>query len=262
MSSVLQQKTIAVTRPTGQAEKLSVMLQNAGATVLSFPLIAIAPLPKPDEVAEQFETLAQQNWLIFISSNAVQHGMTAIQKIWKTSCLENLKFAAIGPVTAQALAEYGIAEVLIPESRFDSEALLAMPAMQNMQQQNVMIVRGIGGRELLAKTLTQRGANVQFAECYQRVNPQNNADCLYDSDTQTSQCDAIVVTSSEAMRHLLDLAEINTINAAEHWLQKVKLCVNLPRVAELANSLGLTTYIAGKPGDEAMLNCVTDALSR
>lgn len=261
MSSILQQKTIAVTRPIGQAKKLTAMLQDEGASMVSYPLITIAPLQDSEAVAQQFATLAQQHWLIFISSNAVEHGMAAIKTIWKNTWPENLKFAAIGPVTAQALAAHGVKEVLIPEARFDSEALLAMPALQNMQQQNVMIVRGVGGRELLATTLTQRGANVRFSECYQRVNPQENTARLYDAATQSTKCDAIVVTSSEAMRHLLDLAKIDANNAEAHWLQGIKLCVNLPRVAEAANSIGLTTYIAGKPGDEAMLNCVIDALS-
>lgn len=259
MSAVLQDKTIAVTRPEGQATKLTALLQAAGADSLSFPLIAIAPLPDTQKVAQQFSALAQQNWLIFISSNAVQHGMAAIKQLYQT-LPANINYAAIGPVTAKALSDYGVNDVLIPESRFDSETLLAMPQLQDMQGQRVMIVRGVGGRELLANTLSARGAEVTFAECYQRVNPQTSTMALYDKATEMTQCDAMVITSSEAMRHLLDLAQINQNNAEQHWLKQIKLCVNLPRVAEAANSLGLTTYIAGKPGDEAMLNCLRDAL--
>jgi len=262
MTANFKQKTIAVTRPTGQAKKLTALLQNTGASVTSFPLIEIAPLPELETVAQQFTTLAQQDWLIFISSNAVQHGMAAIKQSWKTAWPEKLKFAAIGPTTAETLREHGVNEVLIPASRFDSEALLSMPALQNMHNQHVMIVRGVGGRELLANTLTARGASVRFAECYQRINPQVSVDAVYDPSSKKVLCDAMVITSSEAMRNLLDLAEIDANNATEHWLQQVKLCVNLPRVAEPASALGLTTYIAGKPGDEAMLNCVTNALSR
>lgn len=262
MTGVLQHKTVAVTRPAGQATKLTALLQTAGASTVSYPLIAIAPLPDRNLVAQKFSTLAQQDWLIFISSNAVHHGMAAIKAAGENALPTKLKYAAIGPVTAKSLADYGVNEVLIPESSFDSEALLAMPQMQDMHNQKVMIVRGIGGRELLANALSARGAKVTFAECYQRINPQTSTQALYDPATEMTQCDAMVVTSSEAMRHLLDLAQINHSNAEQHWLKQIKLCVNLPRVAEAANSLGLTTYIAGKPGDEAMLNCLRDALSR
>ncbi len=260
MSAVLQHKTIAVTRPVGQATKLTTLLEAAGASIVSYPLIAIAPLVDRQAVVQQFNTLSQQDWLVFISSNAVYHGMAAIKLADENGLPAKLKYAAIGPVTAKSLAEYGVDEVLIPESRFDSEALLAMPQWQDMQGQQVMIVRGVGGRELLANTLSKRGAKVTFAECYQRINPQTSTVALYDPATEMTRCDAMVITSSEAMRHLLELAQINHSNAEQHWLKKIKLCVNLPRVAEPANSLGLTTYIAGKPGDEAMLNCLRDAL--
>lgn len=262
MSADLQHKTIAVTRPAGQATKLNALLQAAGASVLSYPLIAITALSDQQAVVQQFDALETQDWLIFISSNAVQHGMAAIKQQYLDALPKNLQFAAIGPMTAQALAEYGVDKVLIPLERFDSEALLARPELQTMQGQHIMIVRGVGGRELLANTLKQRGAEITFAECYQRINPQSSTEALFQPSSQTPKCDAMVVTSSEAMRHLLDLAQINQTNAEHHWLKQIKLCVNLPRVAEAANSLGLTTYIAGKPGDEAMLNCLTDALSR
>lgn len=262
MASNLQGKTIAITRPAGQATKLNALLTAAGAKTLSYPLIAIAPLPDIEAVAQQFQSLDDTDWLVFISSNAVHHGMAAMQQVYPSALPSHLKYAAIGPVTADTLTEYGVDQVLIPESRFDSEALLAMPPLQNMQGQKVMIVRGVGGRELLANALTARGASVTFAECYQRINPQADALALYDPETKQTHCEAMVVTSSEAMRHLLDLTKINPSNAKQHWLKTIKLCVNLPRVAEPANALGLRTFIAGKPGDEAMLNCLTEALSK
>jgi uroporphyrinogen-III synthase len=119
--------------------------------------------------------------------------------------------------------------------------------MQDMQGKKVMIVRGVGGREVLADTLKSRGANVTFAECYQRINPQQNVDALTTAWSK-QQLQAIVVTSSEAMRHLLDLA------SNEKWLKQVTLCVNHARIAEQAIQLGLKVKIAEAPGDEAMLN--------
>lgn len=257
----LQAKTIAITRPTGQATKLVALLSDAGASVVDFALIAIAPLDDYEKADAQFKQLDQVDRLIFISSNAVHNAMPRIQALWPKGLPAQLKFAAIGPVTAQTLAEYGIQSVLIPQDRFDSESLLAMPEMQVVSAQNIMIVRGIGGRELLAQTLSQRGATVNFAECYQRINPQTNCDAIYDAQTQQPLCEAIIVTSSEAMRHLIEMAGITGQNSAQHWLKKVKVCVNLPRVAEPAINLGLSTYIAGKPGDEAMLNCLSNAFS-
>lgn len=256
----LAHKTIAITRPTGQAKKLTNLLIAAGAKTLNFPLIAIEDLDDYALAEGQLAQLDQHDWLIFISSNAVNHAMPRIQALYPQGLPPSLQFAAIGPTTAQTLTDYGVGKVLIPEKRFDSESLLSMPELQRIAGQKIMIIRGVGGRELLAKTLEKRGATVSYVECYRRINPQTSSAALYDHNAETVQCDAVVVTSSEAMRHLLTLVEINESNAATHWLRQIKLCVNLPRVAEAANNLGLSTYIAGKPGDQAMLNCLSNAL--
>ncbi|MDO8961765.1 MAG: uroporphyrinogen-III synthase [Methylophilus sp.] len=241
--------SVAITRPSDQAKKLASCIEAAGGHVILFPLIAIVPLDDYSEFEATIANIACFDWVIFISSNAVQHGMPFLlkQKLPNT-----LQFAAIGPVTANELQNFGIKKVTIPEGRFDSESLLSLPSMQDMQGKKVMIVRGVGGREVLAETLQSRGADVTFAECYQRINPQQNVEALTTA-WSNHQLQAIVVTSSEAMRHFLDLA----IDAA--WLKDVTICVNHARIAEQPIQLGLKVLIADAPGDEAMLNTLLRA---
>src|SRR5690606_19438040 len=138
----------------------------------------------------------------------VQFGMPRLlQAVGKVP--STLRFAAIGPVTAAELKKFAIDDTLIPNGRFDSEAMLALPEMHDVAGKNIMIVRGVGGREVLAETLRQRGARVEFAECYRRTNPHTSMQML-DEYWQKRQLDALVVTSSEAMRNLLRLAENET----------------------------------------------------
>ena len=111
----------------------------------------------------------------------------------------------------------------------------------------IAIFRGVGGRELLAETLIARGANVYFAESYQRINPQTDANLLGEL-WKKGELQAIIITSSEAMRYLLDLA------GTSEWLRHVTLCVNHERIAELPTQFGLKVLVADAPGDEAMLN--------
>jgi len=171
-------------------------------------------------------------------------------RLQKQGIPKDLRFAAIGPTTANALENFGIHDVLIPEGRYDSESLLSLPEMQDMEGKKVMIVRGIGGRDVLANTLTNRGAVITFAECYQRINPQSNCAVLKQAfDKQ--QLHHIVITSSEAMRYLLDMA------GETDWLKQVTLCVNHARVAEQPLQIGLTVKVANAPGDEAMLKTLT-----
>jgi uroporphyrinogen-III synthase len=235
---------VAITRPLDQAQILTQLIQQAGGSVISFPLLAISALSDYSQFDSVIADIQQYDWLIFISSNAVENSMP---RLLKQGIPQHLRFAAIGPVTAQSLAKFGIAKTLIPKDRFDSESLLSTPEMHEMQGKKVMIVRGMGGREILADTLKARGAEVSFAECYQRINPQRNCEALAQACTN-KQLHSIVVTSSEAMRNLLDLAGSST------WLKQITLCVNHARIAQLPLSMGLKVAIAQAPGDAAMMN--------
>ena len=243
-SKVLTGIGVAITRPIDQAKKLTKLIENAGGLPILFPLIAITPLNDYSEFEAVINEIDGFEWAIFISSNAVQNGMP---RLVKHGIPANLKFATIGPVTAAELNTFGIKQVLTPCIRFDSEALLALPEMQNMQGKKVMLFRGIGGRDVLGDTLKSRGAQVTFAECYQRVNPQTNCDLLAQLYSE-KKLHGIVVTSSEAMRYLLDLA-----NDAD-WLKNITLFVNHARIADLPIQKGLKVCIADALGDEAMLN--------
>jgi uroporphyrinogen-III synthase len=246
-TGALHGQTIVITRPVDQAKKLASLITQAGGEPVLFPLIAISPLNDYRQFDAVISELNQYDWAIFISSNAVQNGMPRMVKLGIPPAL---KFAAIGPVTAQELQQFGVKQVLIPEGRFDSESLLALPDMHAMQGKKVIIVRGVGGREVLADTLRKRGAQVTFAECYQRVNPQT--DCQYLTTLWAQKkLHGIVVTSSEAMRYLLDLA------GNEPWLKQIPLFVNHARIAEQAITLELDVKVAEALGDDAMLATLT-----
>ena len=234
---------IAITRPFDQAKKLSALIEQAGGTPILFPLIEITALNDYSQFETVISEIESYIWAIFISSNAVQNGMP---RLLKQGIPKSLNFAAIGPVTASELQSFGIKDVLIPNNRFDSESLLALNEMHAMQDKKVMIFRGVGGRDVLAETLKARGAQVTFAECYQRINPQTNCNLLAQLYSE-NKLHNIVVTSSEAMRYLLDLA------GDADWLRNVTLCVNHARIAELPLQLGWKVVIAEAPGDEAML---------
>lgn len=246
---------IAITRPADQAKKLSASISELGGVPFLFPLIAIAPLDDYSTFEKKLDMLVDYDWAIFISSNAVRNAMPRLLARLD-SIPRSLKFAAIGPSTAAELAGFGVTDTLTPKSRFDSESLLSMSEMRDVREKRLMIFRGVGGRELLGNTLASRGALVNYAECYQRINPQTSSNALK-TMWHNKQLDAIVVTSSEAMRHLLDLVG----NEKVDWIKNVTLCVNHDRIAELPKQLGLKVLIAKEPGDDAMLQCLLESLS-
>jgi uroporphyrinogen-III synthase len=139
----------------------------------------------------------------------------------------------------------GIQQVIVPTERFDSEGLLAQPEMQDVAGKRVMIFRGDGGREVLGDTLKARGAQVEYVTCYLRSKPDFDAGVL-----RAALPDAIIVTSSEALRHLWGmLKEQDRADLAD-----VALIVPHERIAEAAKQQGWRHVVATGPGDDGLIS--------
>lgn len=253
-NQLLRNLGIAITRPAGQAENLATLIRAQGGDPVLFPLIAIAPLEDYAVFEQQLLALEQYDWAIFISYNAVQHALPRLLAA-RGGLPSRPQFAAIGPATAAALTNFGVHATLIPPDRYDSESLLALPEMQHVVGQRIVIFRGVGGRDVLADTLTARGATVDYAECYRRINPQPDAGTL-PLLWQRGKLQAAVVTSGEAMHSLLQISD----HGQAAWLQGITVCVNHARIAELAQPLHLNIAVAEAPGDDAMLRCLIKTL--
>jgi uroporphyrinogen-III synthase len=248
----LSHRGIVITRPWQQAQVLATMVRDAGAEPILFPLLEIVELNDYSAFDETIDQLDSFDWAIFISSNAVEHGMPRL--LARRGLPPQLQFAAIGPVTAAELAKFGVIHTLTPQGRFDSESLLALPEFAEMHGKRCLIFRGQGGRELLANALKRRGASVSFAECYRRVNPSHDISELTRL-WQNGTLDALVVTSSEALRNLLDLFAHALLSKTleRDWLKEVPIFVNHPRIAETASKHGLQAITTQEPGDNGML---------
>lgn len=239
---------VLVTRPAHQAEPFCALLERAGAEPVRFPVLAIVPSPRAGDLAGLAGHLERYDLAIFISANAVQQGLGPLLRgrAWPAGTA----IAAVGRSTATALAEHGLPVALVPEAGFNSEALLAMPALRDMAGRRVLIVRGEGGRETLAETLRGRGARVEYAEVYRRVLPEVGEAALRDA-WRAGGIDAVAVTSVESLRNLWQLAGPD----ARPLLQAAPLILASGRIAETARELGCRgpLEVAEDATDAAML---------
>ena len=237
---------ILVTRPAHQAEHLANLIRQAGAEPILFPALEIVDLPDLQPLQKLIERLDDYDLAIFISPNAVNKAMNLIRA--KGHLPVKLRIAAIGKGSAKVLTLFGVKSVITPQQSFDSEALLDMPALRDVTDQRIVIFRGDGGRELLGDTLTARGAQVEYAECYRRQKPQaDNGKLLY--LWARNELHAITVTSSEVLRNLYDLVG----KLGQQWLKKTPVFVPHIRIAQAAQELGLKQVIVTEAGDENML---------
>ncbi|HWR75657.1 MAG TPA: uroporphyrinogen-III synthase, partial [Thiobacillus sp.] len=162
MSGPLAGRTVLVTRPAHQAVALTQAIRAAGGTAFEFPALDIEAVPL-EALAMPLVRLAEADMAIFTSPNAAQFGMAAIRAGGALSGA--IQVLAIGPGTARALQAQGVSGIVTPDGQ-DSEALLALPQLAEVAGKRVVIVRGVGGRALLADALCARGAQVDFMECY------------------------------------------------------------------------------------------------
>jgi uroporphyrinogen-III synthase len=123
-----------------------------------------------------------------------------------------------------------------------------MDELKKVAGKRVVIFRGEDGRELLGRTLTERGARLEYAACYRRVKPSSDITPLIDA-LVNRELNAIIMTSSEGVRNLLDMAG-KTIQAK---LLKIPLFVSHERIAKTAGKFGWTNIIPTAPGDDGLV---------
>jgi uroporphyrinogen-III synthase len=153
---------VLVTRPEQQAMPLCRLLEAQGAFAVRLPAIDIRPSGDRDAWRASIGALQNFGIVIFQSANAVRFGAALLEQ------RRDLNLAAVGPATLRALNQAGYRVPIVPSAGFDSEGLLAHPRLQNLTGQRVLIIRGVGGRELLAEQLAQRGAAVTSCAVYER----------------------------------------------------------------------------------------------
>jgi uroporphyrinogen-III synthase len=248
----LQNCTIVVTRPTGQAEKLIEVLENAGATVVHFPVIEITAMPEQERLLEQAKQLGTYDIAVFISRNAAIYGTDLLQQ--QGSWPKYTQIATIGNGTAQQLQSLGYNANILSSTTANSEGLLAEPVMNSVKGKRILIVRGQGGREKLAETLRSRGAKIDYFECYERSCPQINADVLSQLWDRNS-IQGIILTSAEGLKNLYQMVNKNDLSR----LNTTPLYVISSTMVELCGKLGykLTPVLMPSAHDEDVLESVT-----
>lgn len=254
MNKVLNGKRVLVTRPAHQAENLCRLIEEQGGTAIRFPALDIVSRDDTSEITKTLANLDRFQWVVFISANAVNFALKAIDG--RMGRLKSVRYAAVGRSTAQAMAAAGLPVDLVPESGYNSEALLAMPQMQQVEGQNCLIVRGEGGREELANTLRSRGANVEYLEVYKRIIPDIDSSPVLKLLEQ-NKLDAITITSGEALQNLLIM-----LDAEKHRLMSaIPLVVVSDRIRRAAADMGFKRItVTDSPSDTAIIEAVTTCM--
>lgn len=260
---------VLITRPKLFAESLKHYLKVHGYHVTAFPTIEIQATANIEKLQQSIQNLEPHDLLIFCSRPAVLYALPLIQQHWPDFLKRSLTWCAMGPGTAAALQAYKLKNILVPKNPpYESEALLALPEFEKIQNKKVKIFRGNAGRQLLSEVLRERAARVEELECYRRQLPEENLfENLYKQVKHSSSVssvssvkfdqeikqphffDAIITTSPDALKNL------KTMIPEKLWSQfcDIPTIIIGARMQSLAGQLGLRYPILAEGPQEAYL---------
>jgi uroporphyrinogen III methyltransferase / synthase len=260
--------TVVITRPSGQSGTLGSQLAARGIATFDFPLISIEAVRDDAPLREALSALDRYALVVFVSPNAVDRAFAVygpISSIWPHA----LPVAVVGPASVAALARHGVASpahrVISPAgaadeepARFDSESLYAALETElgpdALAGKRVLIVRGDGGREWLADRLREAGAEVEAVAAYRRVVPEPSiAAWARVHALLAGASHAWLVTSSEGVRNLDELAREHLTAGEIAELHHAPLVAPHPRIAETARGVGFDRITVSGAGDERIV---------
>ncbi len=238
----LQSQVIINTRPKDQAQSLTKLLKQHGATVIECPTIKLNWPTLTQETPPWPRELSSYQHIIFVSANAVP----AVKMHWRPTraCV-----ICVGPATEAAVGSFE--SNIIKPQLYSSEGILNLPQLQNLSKQNVLILCGSDHKSLLADSLKERGAIVDTVITYE-IEAHAPPDNTTLGAVFSQHIDKIIITSSLSLKVLHSW--FNPQN--QFKLIRTPLIMGSENSANLARSLGWTNdciLLADNPTNQSIL---------
>jgi uroporphyrinogen III methyltransferase / synthase len=196
----LHGRRVVVTRARAQASGLAATLRGLGAEVVELPAIQIESRIESDEVRRAVDSIHAYALVCLTSPNGVQLLFEALSAAGLDArSLANATVAAIGPGTAQALAEHGVSADVVPE-RFVAEALVEALAGVEVAERPVLVARAAEARDVLPDALRERGAEVDVVALYETIREEPEPGAI----EAALGADYVTFTSASTVRNLTE----------------------------------------------------------
>ena len=240
-------RTVVVTRPREQAASLAEPLEALGAQVLVVPTIRIVPRPLDDEVTAELRELAAFQLVVFTSANAVRVFAGYLARGTESGAMPaGPVVAAVGPATAAALEQHGLACHLVPDEYVAEGLADALEGTKAVAAgARVLIPCAREARDVLPETLRARGAEVHVLPIYDTV----AADELTEPAERVEAADYITFTSPSTAKRLGGLLEAASGGAGRPLAERLagaRLCSIGPITTRALRDLGLTVAVEAR----------------
>jgi uroporphyrinogen III methyltransferase/synthase len=195
---------ILVTRAQSPRSTLAAELAAAGADVVEAPATRIEPL-EPGRLRASISHLDAYDWIVFTSQNGVSLFWDELRlRGADARALAGLRVAAVGPATADALLERGIAVDVTPD-RFVAEGVLeVLQARSDLGNAHVLYVAAEGARDVLPNGLTELGARVDVVPAYRSTPDRDGTAAMRQFVANGDRRSIAAFTSASAVRAFVD----------------------------------------------------------
>jgi uroporphyrinogen-III synthase len=251
---LIQPSVVVITRPLAQAVELAERVAASGRQAELFPLLEIHPLADPKPLSATLSNLSRFALVAFVSPNAIDAAFAYLSS-WPPAVL----IAVMGEGSKSALAAHGVtdvnANIISPSNteRTDSETLLESLDLNTLRGREILIIRGDGGRELLADRLREQGFAVTQVTAYTRCAPTLTKARREQLLRLLESKNDWIVTSSEALRILVSMvAQLGRPDSVAK-MQQQRIIVPHARIAETAQKEGFLDVLLTGSGDERLL---------
>ncbi len=244
----LKGKTIAITRPAGQAEEAGKLIQEKAGVPYYIPAIEIKGLTNFAPIKKFIIELIkmQVDYVIFMSTNGVKYLFSAAEELKQTHQLkEGLAetfVIAVGPRTAEALEkDCGIHVSLVP-TKYSSEGLIECFEEGEVSGKKIRIPRTSNATPTLTEKLKEMGADVEEIYVYESGLPADEKlkEQFY-QDLTAGKIDAFVFGSGLSAKNIFKMlsekAPIETLRSMIN--SKVTTVAIGPTTAEALREMGV-----------------------
>ena len=257
---------VFLTRPESRNGSVPERLRGLGMGVVELPALSLRPLPSPHSVP------APQDYdmVVFVSRYAAARYLEMLnegasgQPRWPASTIA----ATVGASSARALYDAGIIPfhcIVHPpadDPAQDSESLLEVLRERDLQPQRILIVRGTRGRQWLAASLAEQGAQVEFLPVYERSAAQWSPGMmaqLTDALLTPRRC-VFLITSGEGVQALVtrmaDAGLLHLWAQASFVVIHERIAATLQSVLDREAGAAVRTIELCRPDDNAIVETI------
>ncbi len=242
-------KRILVTRPRAQADSFGDGLMAAGFEPIYFPVIEIRPIEDNVALDKAYDQLHCYEWIVFTSVNAVD---VVFNKFSLFGNGTGVKFAVIGPKTAEALSARGVTPDFVPEEYVAEAILLGLGDLKNRW---VLLPRAEIARKELPEAIVKAGGTAHEISVYKTLPLQLDPDGLA---ALKSGVDVITFTSSSSVENFVAVMRQNKLDPLKLPNNPLFACIG-PITEQAAREEGLINLVVAKEyTTEGLIKAISD----